>query len=116
MKTNINGKDLVISTFASHHPSIRIPSSLCSKAYVPDRYKESKYGGSEEKMKMYTTLMSAYGITAGIHYRFDGLVANTLHAHRLIQYYQDKRGSRVAAKIIDCAAHFRFPIAFIPVS
>ena len=66
-------------------------------------------------MKMYTTLMSAYGITAGIHFCFDGLVANTIHAHRLIQYYQEKMGSRVAAEIVDCAAYLRPPITFTPV-
>lgn len=30
-------------------------------------YKKSRYGDSEEKMKMYTTLMTAYGVSAGIN-------------------------------------------------
>jgi predicted DsbA family dithiol-disulfide isomerase len=56
-------------------------------------------------MKMYTTLMSAYGISAGIAYKFGGTVANTLHAHRVIQHFQEKKGPVTADRIINC----RFP-------
>lgn len=65
-------------------------------------YKKTRYDNSEEKMKMYTTLMSAYGVSAGIDYRFDGTVANTLDAHRLIQHFQEEKGSEVADKIVNC--------------
>ena len=65
-------------------------------------YKKSKYGDSEEKMKMYTILMSAYGKSAGIKYKFGGTVANTLDAHRVIQHFQEEKGSEVADKIINC--------------
>ncbi|KAK4963979.1 hypothetical protein LTR66_005634 [Elasticomyces elasticus] len=64
-------------------------------------YSKSRYGGSEERMKMYTTLMSAYGVAEGIDYKFGGLVANTLHAHRFIQHYQEEKGARVADRIVD---------------
>ena len=53
-------------------------------------------------MKMYMTLMSAYGAPLGIDFRFDGLVANTLQAHRVVQHYQEERGPDVTEKIIDC--------------
>lgn len=33
-------------------------------------YRKSRYGDSEEKMKMYTTLMSAYGADAGINFKY----------------------------------------------
>lgn len=51
-------------------------------------------------MKMYTTLMSAYGASEGIGYKFGGTVANTLDAHRLIQHFQEKSGPEVADKIV----------------
>ena len=60
-------------------------------------YKKSKYGDSEEKMDMYTTLMTAYGVSAGINFKFGGTVANTLDAHRVIQHYQEEKGSETAA-------------------
>lgn len=65
-------------------------------------YKKSKYGDSEEKMRMYTTLMTAYGVSAGIEYKFGGTVANTLDAHRLIQHYQEETGPETADKIVNC--------------
>lgn len=64
-------------------------------------YKRSKYGDSEEKMKMYTQLMSAYGESEGIKYKFGGTVANTMHAHRLIQHYQETKGPETADKIVN---------------
>ena len=53
-------------------------------------------------MKKYTTLMSAYGVGAGIDFKFHGMVANTLDAHRLIQYYQEEMGPETADKIVNC--------------
>ncbi|KAI9055932.1 hypothetical protein LZ554_000867 [Drepanopeziza brunnea f. sp. 'monogermtubi'] len=63
-------------------------------------YKKSRYGDSEEKMQMYITLMTAYGATASIDYKFNGTVANTLNAHRVIQYFQAKSGPAVADRLI----------------
>ncbi|KAH6683437.1 thioredoxin-like protein, partial [Halenospora varia] len=63
-------------------------------------YKKSRYGDSEEKMKMYMTLMSAYGTTAGIDYKYTGTVANTLPAHRIIQHFQESLGPSVADKLV----------------
>jgi predicted DsbA family dithiol-disulfide isomerase len=50
---------------------------------------------------MYTTLMTAYGATAGISYKFGGTVANTLQAHRVIQFFQEEVGAEVADKLIN---------------
>lgn len=65
-------------------------------------YKKSRYGDSDEKMDMYTKLMSAYGNSAGINFKFGGTVANTMDAHRVIQKFQEEKGAEVADKIIDC--------------
>ena len=53
-------------------------------------------------MKMYTTLMSAYGVGVGINFKFGGIVANTFDAHRVIQHYQEELGPEVADKIVNC--------------
>jgi len=63
-------------------------------------YKKSRYGDSDQKMKMYTTVMSAYGETEEIKYKFGGIVANTLQAHRVIQHFQETKGTDVADKIV----------------
>jgi len=64
-------------------------------------YKKSKYADSEDKMNMYTTLMTAYGASAGIKYKFGGTVANTIDAHRVIQHFQEEKGPETADKIIN---------------
>jgi hypothetical protein len=63
--------------------------------------KPYRYGDSEEKMRMYTTLMSAYGASAGITYKFGGTVANTLQSHRVIQYFQESKGPVVADRLVN---------------
>ena len=64
-------------------------------------YKKSRYGHSADKMKMYTTLMTAYGVSAGIDFKFGGTVANTMDAHRVIQHFQEEKGPETADKIIN---------------
>ncbi|KAF2462225.1 thioredoxin-like protein [Lineolata rhizophorae] len=64
-------------------------------------YKRAKYNDSEEKMKMYMTLMSAYGANEDIDFKFGGTVANTLDAHRLIQWVQEENGEEQASKVVD---------------
>ncbi|SMR45473.1 unnamed protein product [Zymoseptoria tritici ST99CH_1A5] len=64
-------------------------------------YKKSRYGDSAEKMKVYETLMTAYGIGEGIDYKFTGTVANTIHAHRCIYVFQEKYGPEVVDKFVD---------------
>lgn len=61
----------------------------------------TKYSDSPEKMEKYITLMTAYGVTSGIAFKFHGQVANTLHAHRVIQHYQSTSSPAVAGLIID---------------
>ncbi|MCJ1301875.1 hypothetical protein MMC08_004676 [Hypocenomyce scalaris] len=79
-------------------------------------YKKTRYDNSEEKMQMYTTLMSAYGVSAGIDYRFDGTIANTLDAHRLIQHYQEEKGAEVADKLVNSLYNLYFESAQHPSS
>lgn len=65
-------------------------------------YRKTRYGDSEEKMKMYETLMKAYGAGVDIKFKFHGTVANTLDAHRVIQHFQEEKGSDVADRLIKC--------------
>ena len=69
-----------------------------------DWYRKSRYGDSEDKMEMYIKLMTAYGKSAGIDYKFGGTVANTLDAHRVVQHFQQEDvkggGPETADKIV----------------
>ena len=64
------------------------------------RYKKSKYGGSDEQMKKLTTLMTAYGASAGINVKFGGKIANTIDAHRLIQLIRKRWGQRLQIRLL----------------
>lgn len=66
-----------------------------------DWYRDTKYDGSEERMTMYTNLMSSYGAEAGINFSFRGVIANTLDAHRVIQRVQEELGPDKASKVVD---------------
>jgi len=63
-------------------------------------YRRSRYGDSEEKMNMYTTLMTAYGVAEGIKFKFGGTMSNTLPAHRVIWYFQEEKGCETAERIV----------------
>lgn len=66
-------------------------------------YKRERYQDSEDLMKKYVTVMSAYGRACNppIQFKFGGQVANTLDAHRVIQHFQEEKGEQVVRKIID---------------
>ena len=51
---------------------------------------------------MYTALMHAYGLAEQppIEYKFGGTIANTLHAHRVIQHFQEARGAETAERLV----------------
>ncbi len=94
-------KDLVNFT-VHYNPYQLYPDASAEGEDKYEWYKKSRYGDSEEKMKMYTTLMAAYGVSAGIDFKFGGTVANTMQAHRVIQHFQEEKGPEVADKIINC--------------
>lgn len=75
---------------------------LSCKRLITYRYKKTKYNDSEEQMKKYTTLMSAYGVGVGVDFNFHGTIANTFDAHRLIQHFQDSKGADTADRIVNC--------------
>lgn len=67
-----------------------------------DFYKTTPYARDPEAFKKYSTYMALLGVAVGIDFDFGGYIANTLNAHRLIQYYQEERGPETADKIVDC--------------
>ncbi len=69
-----------------------------------DKYvwtRDNKYQGSDEKMAMYVALMQSYGDPVGIKYKFTGTIANTLPAHRVLQYFQQAKGPETADRLVE---------------
>lgn len=63
-------------------------------------HKRTKYNDDEEKMRMYAQYMSALGKGENVEFDFNGTIANTLHAHRILQGIQENRGGQAAQKAI----------------
>lgn len=63
-------------------------------------YRRTRYGDSAEKMEKYMMLMSSYGKSEGIDFKFGGTIASTLMAHRMIQFWQEKKGPETADRLV----------------
>lgn len=71
-------------------------------------HRDSKYFGSEEKMAMFTEVMGQHGSEVGIKFKFHGTVADTLQAHRVIQYFQEADGPERASRIVNALYRMYF--------
>lgn len=71
-------------------------------------YRDTKYFGSEDKTEMFTQLMGQYGAACGIKFTFGGVIADTLQAHRVIQYFQEATGPQRANAIVDALYRMYF--------
>jgi predicted DsbA family dithiol-disulfide isomerase len=68
-------------------------------------YRDNKFSGSEEKARMFTALMAEYGADVNIPFSAlasgTGIMANTFHAHVVIQKVQEEKGSEMAGRVLD---------------
>lgn len=53
---------------------------------------ETKHAGSAERMAQFEAVMQSYADPLGVKFSWDGSTANTLHAHRVIQWFQGASG------------------------
>jgi predicted DsbA family dithiol-disulfide isomerase len=70
--------------------------------------RDRKYDESKEKMDMYVEYMSTLGQASGIRFSFDGEIADTLQAHRVIQYFQEDAGAETANRLVDALYRMYF--------
>lgn len=71
-------------------------------------YRDAKYLGSEEKTQMFAQLMGQYGAACQIDFKFGGVIADTLQAHRVIQYFQEAGGPTRGNRIVDALYRMYF--------
>ncbi|KAL1865735.1 hypothetical protein Daus18300_007111 [Diaporthe australafricana] len=71
-------------------------------------HRDSKYDGSSEKMDMYVEYMTTLGEASGIKFKFGGDIADTLQAHRVIQYFQEEMGTDTSNKLVDALYRMYF--------
>jgi len=104
-----NCRTRALSSFLSSNPPTPVTFTLNLAPYQlypdfspagEDKYewcKREKYNDSEDRMQMYVKYMQELGKEDGIEFDFGGgEVANTLHAHQVLQYLQDKHSPQQA--------------------
>ncbi|KAH8724180.1 thioredoxin-like protein [Phaeosphaeriaceae sp. PMI808] len=65
-------------------------------------YKKERYNDSKERMQMYIDYMTTLGRADGVEFDFQGgVIANTLHAHRILQYLQNNKSPSDALKALE---------------
>lgn len=67
-------------------------------------YLANMYNGNTDQMRKYTLVMSAHGVAEGLDFKFSGTIANTLNAHRVVQYFQEAKGTACADQLISCSS------------
>jgi predicted DsbA family dithiol-disulfide isomerase len=67
-------------------------------------YLREKYNNDTALMNKYTAYMSALGRAEGVEFEFGGggMIANTLHAHRVVQWVQEERGAEIGRRVVEC--------------
>ncbi|KAH0532813.1 hypothetical protein TsFJ059_001452 [Trichoderma semiorbis] len=64
-------------------------------------YLDNKHFGDATTQQVFQAHMTNIAEPLGIALRFDGYMGNTLHAHRVVQYFQSSKGPETANKLID---------------
>lgn len=103
-----------LSAYQAADPSAPVTFSLRIAPYqlYPDSsrdgvdrhawYRDEKYAGSEERFAKYAAYMGALGKGEGIEFDFGGgPVANTFHAHRVLQCVQEHHGAEAAVAALE---------------
>ncbi|KAL7942162.1 hypothetical protein V8C42DRAFT_354994 [Trichoderma barbatum] len=64
-------------------------------------YLDNKHFGDVTTQQVFQEHMTHVAQALGITLRFDGRMGNSLHAHRVVQYFQESKGPETASRLID---------------
>lgn len=64
-------------------------------------YLQNKHGENPEAQKVFQAHMTSLAAPLGVDLNFDGQMGNTLHAHRIIQHFQEEKGAETANRLVD---------------
>lgn len=64
-------------------------------------YLQNKHMGNPEAQKIFQEHMNGLVEPLGAKFNFEGDMGNTIHAHRVLQHFQEENGPEVANKLVD---------------
>ncbi|CAM1500693.1 Fc.00g098550.m01.CDS01 [Cosmosporella sp. VM-42] len=89
------------ATFTLHFEPYQLdpnfPTSVDKQSYSLHH----KHNDNPAAQQLFQAHMRSLGEPEGITFNFDGTMGNTLHAHRVIQYFQDEKGAETANRLVD---------------
>lgn len=88
-------------TYTLHFEPFQLNPDFPPSADRKEWYLENKHFGDATTQKVFQEHMSRVAEPLGIHLIFDGLMGNTLHAHRVMQYFQTSKGPETTSKLLD---------------
>ncbi|KAL7799050.1 hypothetical protein V8C37DRAFT_407473 [Trichoderma ceciliae] len=88
-------------TYTLHFEPYQLNPDFPPSADRQQWYLDNKHFGDVTTQKVFQEHMSRVAEPLGIRLKFDGLMGNTLHAHRVVQYFQACKGPETASKLVD---------------
>ncbi|EHK45142.1 hypothetical protein TRIATDRAFT_87959 [Trichoderma atroviride IMI 206040] len=89
-------------TYTLHFEPYQLsPSFPSGSVNRKEWYFEHKHKGIVEAEAAFQSQLRRRAESVGIDFRFDGAMGNTFDAHRVIQYFQQAKGSEAANKLVD---------------
>ncbi|KAK5987235.1 hypothetical protein PT974_11359 [Cladobotryum mycophilum] len=88
-------------TFTLHFEPFQLNPDLPQTIDRNEWYLENKHMGNPDAQRIFQAHMSGLAEPLGVDMRFDGLMGNTLDAHRVVQYFQDEKGAETAERLVD---------------
>lgn len=71
-------------------------------------YRDTKFFGDEAQTQRFVKAMGELGESVGIKFSFQGVVSDTLTAHRVVQYFQEEVDVGLGPKIVDALYRMYF--------
>ncbi|TQS33208.1 hypothetical protein Golomagni_06454 [Golovinomyces magnicellulatus] len=87
--------------FSTHFDPYQLNPDFPESANKNEWYLTNKHNGNPEAQKVFQEHMNEQVAPLGLNISFEGEMGNTLHAHRVVQYFQEEKGDETANKIID---------------
>lgn len=89
------------AVFTLHFEPYQLHPDFPDSAEKDEWYLHNKHMDNSDGQAAYKAHMTSLFQPFGIQLNFNGQMGNTLNTHRVIQYFQDKKGPDVANKLVD---------------
>lgn len=87
--------------FSLHFEPFQLNADFPETADKQEWYLHNKHNDNPDAQKIFQAHMASLAEPLGVAINFNGEMANTLHAHRVIQIVQEENGAEAANRLVD---------------